>query len=269
MRFPVTTLLIAGPFIITAIPWFAGASNRECNNVPYQLAEDAASRVNGLRRVVVASGDFTVNNLLCVARMLAAEEGGGEETVGVFFSSRAAAEEFYPQFGESSPKSILLNKEVRAAFLKKPNENGYLELMPLGFNSDAAFNTKIDLTDESTAACRFSYQRRCLLRIDDFDDDVVQLRGSVRLSARLASTGHVADVGVLNVRSDSQNSRATLAEAALRNVKVLWFEPSVRSDRVEIEFVFGESKGITGKEPPDCEIETPNKVVVRVTQRPR
>lgn len=222
-----------------------GGAPAACEAPPHFIAVDATTPAGefGFLQVSLAKPQFTLDNLMCLARTLGRAHPDGDLTIFVF-DARYAAGEFIPLSMELTPQIQRSNRQLRATYTRKASaREELLQLTPLGYGRAADFDTRIDLSADAAPTCRFSLDHRCLFAFDALDVPTgpawLSFTGSVKLAGSVGASGEVGRVRLMSARGSSPAIVKRATAAAIENVTTWWFEPAPRERGVEVTYRFG------------------------------
>lgn len=206
--------------------------------------------------ISVPRGDFTIDNVLCLAETLRTQHREWKDVVVLFFSSDEAAESFdasgmadFREVVDASGRIVAtenigrFRKELRAlSVFDVEKHEDYIEITPLGLKSGTPYTTRIELPVTRKAHCRIELRDRCVLAMDEiaFQDEALRARvaNAVTLTGHIRPDGTVADVQVVSARGTSGEVTDRLVAASVANLRTWWVEPAPRQDKFRITYSY-------------------------------
>jgi hypothetical protein len=199
-------------------------------------------------QVSVPAGEFSLPNLLCTVQTLARQHASAAGVTILLFDARYSADEYVPDFVERTRDTVRQDKSVRATyFLQRSPHVEDLTLHPLGFGfgKGTTFDTTITLPASGPLACRFEFDHRCLLALDEPADPAANTA-----AADIELVGVIQRDGKLRMRVAAAHgtaaARRRIRAVATTNVKSWWFEPRAHETVIRMTLRYGASQAAKG-----------------------
>jgi hypothetical protein len=184
--------------------------------------------------LAIAPKDFTRDTLRCLVSALKRRYSHPEAISFMIFDFKAALAGYSGMAQEASARHLERISHIHAIYYRD-RESEYLEIKPIGTDTTAALESRIDLAENRAADCKVSIHRRCLTTADWLRSHPVSGTGTpddVQLRAHLARDGRLTRVAIVEQRA-KQSSR-DFARWAANKLKTWRFEPAASGEGVDV-----------------------------------
>ena len=182
----------------------------------------------------IAPKEFTRDTLRCLVSVLKRRYSHPEAIEFTFFDSRRALAGYSGMAPEADARHLERISHIHAIYYRD-RESEYLEIKPIGNDTTAALDSRIDLAENRAADCKVSIHGRCLMTVDWLRSHSVSGTGTpddVQLRAHLARDGRLTRVAI--VAQGAKQSSRDFARWAANNLKTWRFEPAASGEGVDV-----------------------------------
>lgn len=220
--------------------------------------------------ISIRPGDFSLDNLICLAQNLKESHPEWKSAMIVIFSSHNAAKYYQLSSVENLPGAVW-GKQLHAEYdFDAGAHEKYLLIMPLGDKKSSSFNTyttRIDLPVATTPHCHLEMNGRCLFMLEDpkypSDASKAKISGTVTLTGTIARDGKMTDVQVAEASSTPSEGKDLLMREAVNNLKTWRLEPAQRQDTIRTTYSYTIDRSLPQKGQTDVQLALPNEITIR------
>lgn len=219
----------------------------ECHPPAFRKGRDYGKSIY----VSINPNDFTLTNLVCIAKVLNKGNLYSRDFSVLFFTSQDAALNFVPGPIEvQRAKWAVWAANLHAGyFMDLVRHEEYLQILPVGYEGDSSYATKLNLPLSAASHCRLEISNRCVFVLGDIDypADAIRERGSgsVVLRGSIKKNGKVSRISIITSSVSSENSKTLLANAAVRNLATWRLGMAPNSSTIQITYSFAIDGSLT------------------------